>query len=58
MSDDQPDETTTGEAPAQSVAAKPVAKPAAKQVGQQTLGTKTIQGQIITHTIVKPLRGE
>ncbi|MFD9791586.1 hypothetical protein ACFWXK_11625 [Streptomyces sp. NPDC059070] len=47
MSDNQPDETSTDEAP--------TAKPVARQVGRQTLENKSIQGQVITHTIVKPL---
>ncbi|MFF3159127.1 hypothetical protein [Streptomyces sp. NPDC057910] len=49
MSDNQPDETSADEAPAQ---------PVAREVGRQTLETKHIQGQVITHTIVKPTRND
>ncbi|MFE4862345.1 hypothetical protein [Streptomyces sp. NPDC056670] len=54
MSDNQPDETSTDNAPAPKAAAQPVAK----EVGRQTLETKHIQGQVITHTIVKPTRND
>ncbi|MFF3976376.1 hypothetical protein [Streptomyces sp. NPDC001828] len=56
MSDDQTDGATIDETPAPT--AKPVAKPVATQDGRQTLEYKTIQGQVITHTIIKPQRGE
>ncbi|MFB8234964.1 hypothetical protein ACFC58_00210 [Kitasatospora purpeofusca] len=67
MSDDQPTEATTDEATtteattdepaAEEKAAPPVAIKASQQVGHQKLETKQITGQVITHTIVKPLPG-
>ncbi|MER5566091.1 hypothetical protein OHU17_33570 [Streptomyces goshikiensis] len=51
MSDDQPTEPTVDEADTQQAAAK------AGRQGHQTLEKKTIKGQVITHTIVKPLPG-
>ncbi|MFF4448822.1 hypothetical protein [Streptomyces sp. NPDC001502] len=50
MSDDQPTEAASDEADTQQ-AAKP------GQQGRQTLEKKFIEGQVITHTIVKPLPG-
>ncbi|MFD9367940.1 hypothetical protein ACFWA6_09565 [Streptomyces sp. NPDC060020] len=41
MSDDQPTEAASDEADTQQ--------------GQQTLEKKSIKGQVITHTIVKPM---
>ncbi|MFD8082396.1 hypothetical protein ACFV4F_11960 [Kitasatospora sp. NPDC059722] len=61
MADDQPTETTADEpeagetAAAAETAAKPTAVKAAQPVGHQKLEVKHIQGQVITHTIVKPL---
>ncbi|MFD7902497.1 hypothetical protein ACFV4G_09630 [Kitasatospora sp. NPDC059747] len=60
MADDQPTETTAdepeaGETAAAETAAKPTAVKAAQSVGHQKLEVKHIQGQVITHTIVKPL---
>ncbi|MFA7764470.1 hypothetical protein ACGFNX_11170 [Streptomyces sp. NPDC048723] len=46
MSDDQHDEAT----------ARPVAAKTTRQAGRPTLDAKTIQGQVITHTSVKPLK--
>ncbi|MFD6969305.1 hypothetical protein [Streptomyces sp. NPDC059979] len=43
MSDDQPNEAASDEADAQQ--------------GHQTLDKKSVKGQVITHTIVKPLPG-
>ncbi|MFE3860019.1 hypothetical protein ACFXPT_06255 [Streptomyces goshikiensis] len=51
MSDDRPTEPTVDEADTQQAAAK------AGRQGHQTLEKKTIKGQVITHTIVKPLPG-
>ncbi|MCX4804405.1 hypothetical protein ACFWWM_40270 [Streptomyces sp. NPDC058682] len=48
MSDDQPTEAASDEPDTQQIAAEP---------GQQTLDKKSIKGQVITHTIVKPLPG-
>ncbi|WP_314247425.1 hypothetical protein [Streptomyces sp. DSM 40907] len=57
MSDDQHDEATADEATTDGAAtAQPVAAKATQQAGRQTLETKSIQGQVITHTIVKPLK--
>ncbi|MEK2493915.1 hypothetical protein WN990_30610 [Kitasatospora purpeofusca] len=60
MSDDQPTEATADEPAAEEKAAEekaapPVAAKASQPVGNQKLETKHIQGQVITHTIVKPL---
>ncbi|CAN3979424.1 hypothetical protein [Kitasatospora purpeofusca] len=55
MSDDQPTEATADEPAAEEKAAPPVAVKASQPVGTQKLETKHIQGQVITHTIVKPL---
>ncbi|GAA1934994.1 hypothetical protein [Kitasatospora viridis] len=54
MSDDQPTELTPEELAAKAKATQVAAKPG--EQGTQTLGTKSIKGQVITHTIVKPLR--
>ncbi|MFC9817483.1 hypothetical protein ACFVJM_36165 [Streptomyces virginiae] len=52
MSDDQqPTEATPEEADTHQVAAEP------GEQGHQTLDKKHIKGQVITHTIVKPLPG-
>ncbi|GAB7184462.1 hypothetical protein ATKI12_4293 [Kitasatospora sp. Ki12] len=55
MADDQPTETTADEPEAAETTARPTTVKATQPVGRQRLETKTIQGQIITHTIVKPL---
>ncbi|MFD5411601.1 hypothetical protein [Streptomyces nojiriensis] len=51
MSDDQPTEAASDEPETQQVAAEP------GRQGRQTLDKKSIKGQVITHTIVKPLPG-
>ncbi|MFE6750964.1 hypothetical protein ACFVGM_34290 [Kitasatospora purpeofusca] len=56
MSDDQPTEAPADEPAVEEKTAPPVAIKAGRPVGNQRLETKHIQGQVITHTIVKPLR--
>ncbi|GAA2814001.1 hypothetical protein [Crossiella cryophila] len=47
------------EEPTETGADKPAAQTEKKVVkGTQRLETKHISGQVITHTIVKPIRGE
>ncbi|MFC5665404.1 hypothetical protein ACFP3U_20780 [Kitasatospora misakiensis] len=55
MSDDQTTEPAADEPAAEKATARPTTIKAVQPVGNQRLETKQIQGQIITHTIVKPL---
>ncbi|MGW6916243.1 hypothetical protein ACWGB8_20840 [Kitasatospora sp. NPDC054939] len=55
MADDQPDETSADEPEAAETTTEPTTVKATQPAGQQKLELKTIQGQVITHTIVKPL---
>ncbi|WP_158516476.1 hypothetical protein [Kitasatospora sp. MBT66] len=55
MSEEQPTEATADEPAVEEKPAPPVAIKASQPVGHQKLETKQITGQVITHTIVKPL---
>ncbi|WP_157855427.1 hypothetical protein [Kitasatospora purpeofusca] len=55
MSEEQPAEATADEPAVEEKPAPPVAIKASQPVGHQKLETKQITGQVITHTIVKPL---